>query len=170
MKQYEREKLYLSKEVIEDLFTKQILTRSYEEKGAYLLDGDKLIVHLKEEQFKLTITPAKAVKPEGVGKWINEYRELFPKGKNPNTDKLFKGDKPMCLKNMTKFMKDYDYTKEEILEVTQEAIGKARNENWLYFPMAHYFIHKQNIGSMLAQLLEYKKNGGEDEERRNIGI
>jgi len=81
----EREKLYLSKEVIKDLFSKQILTRSYEEQGAYILDGDKLIVHLKEEEdeFKVVINPAKVIKPEGVNKWIEEWRDLFPKGKNP---------------------------------------------------------------------------------------
>ena len=166
----EREKLYLSKEIIEDLFAKQILTRSYEEKGAYLLDGDRLIVHVKE-QFKVEITPAKAVKPEGVGKWIAEWRSLFPRGKNPNTDKLFKGDKPMCLKNMTKFMKEYDYNKEEIFDVTQEAIDKARDENWMFFPAAHYFINKQDRGSKLAELLEFKREGGEDEGRqRYTGI
>jgi len=76
----------------------------------------------------------------------------------------------MCLKNMTKFIKDYDFTKEEIFEVTQKAIDKARDENWLYFPAAHYFIHKQDRGSKLAELLEFKKEGGENERKRYTGI
>ena len=166
----EREKLFLSEKVIQQLFTKQILTRNYEEPGTYSIDGDRLIV-CKSTLDDLFITPVVKAK-DHIREWIEEWRALFPKGKNPNTDKLFKGDKPMCLKNMTKFMKDYDYTKEEIMEVTQKAIEKARDENWMFFPMAHYFIHKKDTGSRLAELLEFKREGGEDEGRgiRRTGI
>ena len=71
----------------------------------------------------------------------------------------------MCLKNMVKFKKDYGFTKEEIFEVTIKAIEEADRVNFEYFPAAHYFIHKQNVGSRLAQLVELHKEGGSSGSR-----
>lgn len=164
----EREKLYLSKEVIEDLYDKRILTRDYANPKGYLLDGDRLVIHVKE-QFKVEITPAKAVKPEGVGKWIAEWRALFPKSVNRGTGLAYRGDKQMCLKNMIWFMREYDYTKEEIFTATQKAVLKAEQDNYAYFPAAHYIIKKQGAGSRLAQFCEMLRDG-EDEEIGNYGF
>ena len=161
----EKEKVFLSEKVIASLYTKGILKRDYTINGAFVIDSSKVAI-MKAFELPLTETEVtKVVTKDGVSTWIEEWRALFPRGKNNNTGVPYKGDRTMCLKNMVKFKKDYGFTKEEIFEVTIKAIEEADRVNFEYFPAAHYFIHKQNVGSRLAQLVELHKEGGSSGSR-----
>lgn len=161
-----KEKVFLSEQVITDLYSKGILKRNYALPGSFIIDVDKVIVCKKHEPIVLELKEAKMVTlKDTTSAWIQEWRELFPKGKNQNTGLLYRGDKQTCLKNMIKFRKEHDFTKEEIFEITTRAIEEAEKVNYEYFPAAHYFINKQNTGSRLAQLGELFREGGDDARR-----
>ena len=157
-----KEKIRLSEAVIQDLFSKKILRRNYSEPGTFTIDVDKVIVM---QELVIELESSKA-EPDVLEAWVTEWRALFPKGKNSFTGLLYKGDKQMCLKNMKKFMKDYDFTKEEIMEITANAISRASIVDYEFFPAAHYFIHKQSTGSRLAQLGELYRDGEIEEGPR----
>lgn len=83
--------------------------------------------------------------------WINEYRDKF---KNCNPDRI--GDKQNCIKNMKTFMEIYDYTKEQIMEATDNYIYQLTDFN--YIMKADLFISKYENGVYKSRLLNYCEN------------
>jgi hypothetical protein len=147
------------------LYNKGCLKRNYKENGTFLISAE-LVVCKEQAPIVLKLKKAVIIKNKDATKeWIQEWRDLFPKGQNDNTGVSYKGDKTQCLKNMVKFRKENDYTKEEIFEITEKAINEAERVGYLYFPAAHYFIHKQGTGSKLSQLGELYREGGDDARR-----
>jgi hypothetical protein len=159
-----KEKIFLSEEVITDLYNKGALKRNYEIPGTFTIISDLVTICKKNsnELDNIVFKKAEAIIPVNTTKdWIQEWRELFPKGNNNNTGVPYRGDKHLCLKNMIKFRKEYDFTKDEIFNITTKALKEAEKVNYEYFPAAHYFVHKQNTGSRLAQLGEIHREGGD---------
>lgn len=119
---------------------------------------------LKELYLKPTIANMKS----GVAKWIKEYRDLFPKGMNPN-GYPFKGDKKGCTNNMAKFLYNYPEfnNKELILKATGIYIEQKKKDNYAYIAMADRFIWKNDM-STLASYCEQLKEGTLKDEKRNV--
>lgn len=90
--------------------------------------------------------------------WIEEYRNLFDKSNIGVAGK--KSTSKSCQNKMEKFLKEYNYSKQQILEATKLYISKT---NPLYIRQADYFISKIVDGtetSTLATWCEEIKNQG----------
>lgn len=124
----------------------------------------EVVKSLKEFYLKPTIAHMKS----GVAIWIKEYRDLFPKGMNPN-GYPFKGDKKGCTNNMAKFLYNYPEfnNKELILKATTCYLEQKKKDNYAYVSMADRFIWKNDM-STLASYCEQLKEGTLKDEKRNI--
>ena len=79
--------------------------------------------------------------------------EFFPKGSN-NGGYRYRGNRLEALKKMTKFVDQYDFTKEEIFQATKNYVDKFALRGYMYMQQAHYFIDKKDSGSSLASECE----------------
>jgi len=95
---------------------------------------------------------------QSVKDWVDEWRMLFPEGKNPNTYRAYRGDKQACREKMQKFVSKYKYGKDTIMKATKAALEQFSRTNYLYFPQADYFITKDNQ-SLLSQYCEAIEEG-----------
>ncbi len=86
---------------------------------------------------------------ESVESWFDEWMEMFPTGVKSG-GRLVKSDKQGCLKKMKKFVKDYPFTKETILQATKEYLDEFQAKDWKFVKCATFFIHKMDEGSELA--------------------
>ena len=100
----------------------------------------------------------KKIKAETVEDWISSYRALFPIKSITGLDYHITGDLNECIKRMKKFMLDYRYSKEIIMQATKDYIGEQRNKNWTYTKKAHKFIRDLE-GSILSEYCESAKRG-----------
>ena len=89
---------------------------------------------------------------DNVDSWIEEWRNLWPTGVKSG-GRPVRGDKRGCLAKMNKFIKEHDYTKEEIMEATKIYLFEKRRESYKYVTCADYFILK-NTSSILASFCE----------------
>lgn len=84
---------------------------------------------------------------ENLGKFVDDYRALFPVG--------FKGDKRGCRLKLVNFLKDYEeFSKEDVLKATKNYIDNFSGR-YDYLQQAHYFIIKNqvsNLGSWCEKL------------------
>lgn len=89
--------------------------------------------------------------------WIEEYRNLFPKGVQSG-GYLVRGDKKGCIKKMKEFINKYpEYAdKELILKATEHYIDSRSKDGYTYLKLAHYFIDKDGV-SLLASYCELVK-------------
>jgi len=88
-----------------------------------------------------------------VHTWIDDWREIFPKGSNQSGYR-YRGNRLDALKKMTKFVDQYDFTKEEIFKATKIYVDKFALKGYMYMQQAHYFIDKKDSGSSLASECE----------------
>lgn len=88
-----------------------------------------------------------------VNDWYEEWRNLFPAGTNAS-GYHYRGNKGEVLLKLTKFVeKNPKYSKEEIMTATKNYISRCSRLN-SYMMLAHYFIHKKEVGSTLLTELE----------------
>lgn len=126
---------------------KQLSSRGYiEKKEEEVIFTDKA--------FKLLDTidkrDIKAVS-KSVLDWIDEYRNIFPRGQTSGGYSV-RGDKKSCIKKMTDFIKEYpEYTKEVILEATQNYVNRKEREGFKYMQLAHYFINKNGVSTLAGE-------------------
>ena len=96
--------------------------------------------------------------------WIEEWRNLFPKG-------IKTGGYPVrstvnaCKVKMNKFLIEYDYSKEDIFKATKNYIDQKRREGYGFMKTAVYFIEKDKQ-SILASFCE---EGSETEKEISKG-
>jgi hypothetical protein len=79
--------------------------------------------------------------------WIDEYRELFPKGIN-SSGYAYRGSKQGCLAKMVKFIKQTEYEKDIILKATAEYVANKKKDNYEYMMLADNFIYKNNASTL----------------------
>ena len=106
--------------------------------------------------------------PSKVEEWIDEWRRIFPKGRN-NINHRFRGDRKECLKKMQNFLVDYGFSKEKIIKATQMAVDEYSQTGFNYFPKAQFFIHKQEKGSLLAEYCELLDEQEDEGFGDNVG-
>lgn len=89
----------------------------------------------------------------GVESWIEEWRDLWPKGVK-TMGRLVRGDKQGCLQKMKSFLKNHTgHSKEDIFNATKIYIFDRYRDNYKAMACADYFISKDNV-SILAAYLE----------------
>jgi hypothetical protein len=96
--------------------------------------------------------------PDNVNSWIEDWRELWPKGVK-SAGRPVRGDKQGVIKKMMAFCAQYpEYTRSQIFEATKLYIFDKKLNNFTYMTCADYFIYKEvkrgDKTSLLASLLE----------------
>jgi hypothetical protein len=94
-------------------------------------------------------TSKKTATKQDVSEWIDEYRDLFPKGIG-TTGYPFRGSKASCLEKMVKFINQHDYEKTVILDATKEYVAIKRKENYQFMQLADNFIYKNNASTLAS--------------------
>jgi hypothetical protein len=108
-----------------------------------------------EGVYNLTGTGLKLFeKPDDFMQFVDEYRNLFPKGVKSGNGTPIRGDKNGIIKKLTWFLMTYpEFSKRTILEATRLYVEQMRMNNYMYMTQADYFIQKAG-GSKLASLCE----------------
>jgi len=85
--------------------------------------------------------------------WINEWRNLFPKGVNSNGYR-YRGDKQGCYVKMKKFLKEHpDIPVTDIFKATKHHIDMLSLKGSIsYLKLAHYFIYKDKISTLASEI------------------
>ena len=92
-------------------------------------------------------------KTQKVEDWIQEWRELWPKGVK-TMGRLVRGDKQGCLKKMKVFVKQYpEFSKDQIFDLTRSYVYERQMKGYEAMTCADYFINKNGL-SNLASMLE----------------
>lgn len=74
---------------------------------------------------------------------IEEYREIFPKGKLPSGVPARNNVKALS-ESFRWFFQTYDYTWDEVIEATKMYVKEYREAEYLYMMTSQYFISKQD--------------------------
>jgi hypothetical protein len=92
--------------------------------------------------------------------FVDAFRDLFPAGIKSGGFYV-KSSKRDLDNKLKKFVKEYKYTQETILEATKCYVEESAIKGYAYMKVANYFIYKNNE-SMLASACEAVKDGGVD--------
>ncbi len=101
-----------------------------------------------------------------VEDWIEEWRELFPKGRN-KSGYPYRGDKQGCINKMKKFVRKYNYSKDIIFRATENYVAKLYSG--ILIKQAHFFIEKNGISDLAAEIEILKNEGEQRTEDPNWG-
>lgn len=105
----------------------------------YTLTGDGLLLFEKHDDFNT---------------FIDQYRNLFPKGVKSGNGTPIRGDRQGIAKKMEWFLRMYpEYSKTTILEATKLYVNQMQRKGYAYMTQADYFIKKDD-GSKLAAMCE----------------
>jgi uncharacterized protein (DUF2344 family) len=87
--------------------------------------------------------------------WIDDWYELFPKGKKNKAGHYIKSDKDLCEKKLLKIISKnkQTYTKEIIFQATSRYVKDKENENFEYASKAPFFVEKDGV-SILSSYCE----------------
>lgn len=86
---------------------------------------------------------------------IDEYLQLFPKGKLPS-GKLARSDKKNIRANLEWFMRTYSYEWDTIIRATALYVDEYEKKNFMYMKTSQYFISKMNTDkSRVSELADY---------------
>lgn len=99
-------------------------------------------------------------------KLAKQMWELFPEGKKPGTNLMWKDSKPMIAKRLKTLVKKYkvDFTDEQALNATKKYI-ESFNGDYRFMQVLRYFIWKRDndTGTETSQLLSYIENAGQQD-------
>lgn len=97
-------------------------------------------------------------------------QELFPKGKKPGTNYMWRDSKSVITQRLKLLAKKYDIKldKEAIINATQKYVNSF-NGDYTYMQLLKYFIFKKNnmTGEEVSQLLSYMENLNQANELEN---
>lgn len=89
-----------------------------------------------------------------VEDWIDEYRNLFPKGVRSG-GYLVKGSKQGCINKMKRFLSSNpNFNRDIILVVTKDYVNRKKKDGYRLMKMADYFIEKQGVSMLFAECEE----------------
>lgn len=129
----------IDKSVYESLVKKRMVREDPNIEGKYNLTGTGLALFEKPDDFV---------------QFVEEYRNLFPKGVKSGNGTPIRGDKNGVIKKMTWFLMTYpEFSKRTILEATKLYVDQMKRNGYAYMTQADYLIQKSN-GSKLAALCE----------------
>jgi len=124
-----------------------------ENKGYIKMEANGKITFRKKAVKLIEGEEYKYIEPVNrVDEWIEEWRELFPKGIKTG-GYYIKGSPKGCLKKMTAFIKDYNkVTKEQIFKATEKYVEEYKRRNFQYMKLAEYFISKDNVSTLYSYI------------------
>ncbi len=132
-----------------------------DEKGVLTHEGGELI----DKVFFRVEKKTTEVSNKELTELSEKFKELFPKG-------VKTGEYPVrsnirnIIRKMRKFKKEYpEYTNEVILGATKGYVDRMARNGFQYMKTSEYLIFKGGE-SVLANLCEAYKDGGEREERK----
>ena len=91
--------------------------------------------------------------------FVKAFRDIFPKGIKSGGFYVKSSERDLDIK-LKKFVKDYKYSQDTILEATQCYVDESALKGYTYIKLANYFILKNNE-SMLASACEAIEEGGD---------
>lgn len=125
------------------------MLRALEKDGWCKLTEDEVILRQKF----LKLVSVKDTSPGNVESWIDEWRDLFPKGVKSG-GRPVRGDKQGVIKKMKGFCKKYpQFKKKDIFDATKLYVFEKSRDRYNYMQCADYFIDKNNT-SLLASFIE----------------
>lgn len=99
---------------------------------------------------------------------IQEYNEIFPKGKL-NSGKLARVNVKTLENSFKWFFENYEYSWETIIKATRRYVEEYSRNNYEYMRTSQYFIRKQNVDktfdSDLATYCDMINDGFEEEDK-----
>jgi len=99
------------------------------------------------------------VTDEGVNSWIEEWRDLFPKGVKSG-NRPVRGERRGVLTKMKAFIKNHpEVTKDLIFEATRQYVFDASVKGYQFIICADYFIDKNNSSVLAATIEDIALNG-----------
>ncbi|GEM_PF-2998307 len=127
-------------------------------------DSNKFAFVLTDKGKKLVENIECLNKPKATSadEWIDQWLDLFPKGVKSG-GKLLRSDKKSCLTKMNKFLKEYSFSQDEIMDATKAYLDEREKDDWKYCKCATYFISKLGEGSSLAEWCETTKDEPKEE-------
>lgn len=109
--------------------------------------SDKFIEEFMEDQ---RVVDVKASTTQKVEEWIDEWYDLWPKGVKSGGYLVRSGVKG-CLIKMKNFLKDNkEYDKDIIMKATKDYINLSRMNNYKFMQLAHYYISKNNMSTLMS--------------------
>lgn len=98
-------------------------------------------------------------------KLAKKMQELFPTGKKPGTNLMWRDSQAIIAKKLKTVAKKYGakFTDEQALEATKKYV-ESFNGDYQFMQVLKYFISKRNniTGDETSQLLSYIENSGEE--------
>lgn len=106
--------------------------------------------------------------PIQVDDWIDEWYCLWPQGVKSG-GYYVKSDKAGCKNKLIRFQKNYpEYTKEIILQATQNYIDEQEQQGFKYMRMAPYFIEKNGLSVLAGYCEAIQQNYTESTQESNF--
>lgn len=95
-----------------------------------------------------------------------KMQELFPKGKKPGTNLMWRDSQAIIAKRLKAVVKKYEinFTDEQALEATKKYV-ESFNGDYRFMQVLKYFISKRNTigGEENSQFLSYIENAGQED-------
>lgn len=146
---------FFNKDDIDYLMSIELLSFINDE--SYLLSNlkvtDKFIDIFMEKEAEVKSTSVSKVE-----EWIDEWYDLWPKGIKSGGYPVRSGVKG-CLIKMKKFLQENkQYDKDIIMKATKDYVNNCRLNNYKFMQLAHYYISKNNMSTLVAncELIEDK--------------
>jgi len=109
-------------------------------------------------------------KQDNVLEWINDYREIFPKGIRSGGMPV-RGDKQSCLKKMRKFIIEYpEYETDLIIKATKNYVENKARSQYAFIQTAHYFIYKNNMSTLASECENILENNEDTLDDFEVGM
>lgn len=143
----------------EALIVQKLIRENYLQvinKSKKFFNADNLIVSDKALNELNKIDEPVTRNIELVEDWIDEWRELFPKGRNGG-NRPYKGEKQNCINKMKWFISEFKIPKEDIFNTTIQYIKSVTDP--AYISCADYFIVKDGISRLHMEYENYKVGG-----------
>jgi hypothetical protein len=114
---------------------------------------DKGFIKIVDEAFikrpKLSALFASTIETSKVEDWIDEWRDIWPKGYKSG-GKPVRGSKQDCIKKMKAFLTRTGYTKDQVTSAALAYVLDRKGKNYQYMTIANYFIQKGDESSLEA--------------------
>lgn len=99
-------------------------------------------------------------------KLAKRLQEIFPKGKKPGTNLMWRDSQPIIAKKLKAIVKKYkvDFTDLQAIEATKKYV-ESFNGDYQFMQVLKYFISKRNLitGDETSQFLSYIENANQED-------
>lgn len=125
------------------------------EKAGFIKIGDRIYIRKRGSDLvnNKKSTVVKSSSTDTIPTWIDEWRDLFPKGIK-TAGYAIRGTRGGCIKKMRKFIREHKKVpKDQIFKATKLYVEEKKRVRYAYMRIADYFIEKDG-GSLLENYIE----------------